>query len=87
MDRIDMPTVLRILCEAAGENGDVELADDDARTTLADLGFDSLVLIAAITRIEIEFGVAIPEERLATVATVADFRAMVDESLLEARPS
>ncbi|MEV1241820.1 acyl carrier protein [Nonomuraea sp. NPDC049750] len=84
MDRIDVSTVLRILCEAAGEDGGVDLAADDPGTTLGDLGFDSLVLIAATTKVELEFGVTIPEDRLATVATVADFRDMVNESLLDA---
>ncbi|KAA9166512.1 acyl carrier protein [Amycolatopsis acidicola] len=84
MTSIDVPTTLRILCEAAGEDEDLELAGDDSETTLADLGFDSLVLIEAGTRIEREFGAAIPEDRLAGAVTVADFRALVNEVLADA---
>jgi len=82
MDHIDTPTVLQILCRAAGEDGVVTPTGDGSDMTLVDLGFDSLVLIEATTRVERDFGAVIPEDRLATVQTVADFRSLVNEFLV-----
>ena len=87
MNTLDTPAVLRILCEAAGEDGGIELAGDATDPALTDLGFDSLVLIEATTRIEREFGASIPEERLAGVVTVADFHSLVNEFLPDAQPN
>jgi acyl carrier protein len=85
MTTIDTPTLLRVLSEAAGEDPDLQPADADA-STLTDLGFDSLVLIEAATQLEREFGVQIPEARLAGVTTVAELRELANE-FVPARPS
>lgn len=79
MDRIDCPPDP---VRGGGGDGGVDLAADDPGTTLGDLGFDSLVLIAATTKAELEFRRDHPGED--RPATVADFRDMVNESFLDA---
>lgn len=87
MSGIDVAGALRVLCEAAGEDEVIELGGEAAETTLTELGFDSLVLMEATTRIEREFGATIPEDRLADVTTVSDFLDLVHEYVPAARPA
>jgi minimal PKS acyl carrier protein len=86
MTVIDTPTLLRILAEAAGEDPDLQ-PTDVGEASMTDLGFDSLVLIEAATQLEREFGLRIPEDRLAGVTTVADLRDLANEFVPEGRPS
>lgn len=51
-----------------------DLDDDFLDTSFADLGYDSLSLLEIASRIQLEYGVNLPDETIATIETP---RAMV----------
>nr|AAG30201.1 acyl carrier protein [Streptomyces sp. R1128] len=59
----------RILTECAGEDESVDLGGDILDTPFTELGYDSLALMETAARIEQEFGVAIPDDEFAELAT------------------
>ncbi|MFB7246686.1 actinorhodin polyketide synthase [Streptomyces populi] len=59
----------RILRESAGENEGVDLDGDILDTLFTDLGYDSLALLEACSRIEREFGVKLSDDVLSEAET------------------
>jgi act minimal PKS acyl carrier protein len=76
-----MEDLRRIMRECAGEDEDLALDGDVAGVPFADLGYDSLALLATVTQVEREFHVSLPEDRLATVDTPAAFLSFVNDQL------
>ncbi|WSQ09447.1 acyl carrier protein [Streptomyces sp. NBC_01231] len=59
----------QMLAECAGEGDSVGIQGDISDTPFTDLGYDSLALLETIARIERDFGVALPEDLVATLDT------------------
>ncbi|GAB3206840.1 acyl carrier protein [Nocardia tengchongensis] len=72
----------RILVECAGGDETApELAGDIAEVEFEELGYDSLALIETASRIERDFGVKVPEDRLVEVKTPAELIGIVNGQL------
>ncbi|MEV0467260.1 phosphopantetheine-binding protein [Nocardia tengchongensis] len=72
----------RILVECAGGDETApELAGDISEVGFEELGYDSLALIETASRIERDFGVKIPEDRLVEVKTPAELIGIVNGQL------
>ncbi|MFE1310658.1 acyl carrier protein [Streptomyces sp. NPDC058755] len=59
----------RILRESAGEDEGVDLDGDILDILFADLGYDSLALLEASSRIEREFGVKLSDDAVSEAET------------------
>jgi act minimal PKS acyl carrier protein len=70
----------RILADCAGDDDSVDVQGDIADTPFTDLGYDSLALLETTARIEQEFGVAIPEDLIATLDTPRGLLAAVEKA-------
>ncbi|CAM4108139.1 acyl carrier protein [Nocardia ninae] len=74
----------RILIASAGEPdrpvSDTEFAD----TLFEELGYESLALMESAARIEREFGVGVPDDRLIDLRTPGEFIALVNEAASDA---
>lgn len=75
--------VLRILKECAGAGEGVERGDALADTTFEELGYDSLALMETASRIEQDYGVAIPDEDITELETPRALVALVNGALSE----
>ena len=73
-----MDDLVRILIDRAGESEDVDLRGDVADRKFTDLGYDSLALMDAAVAIEQEFGVRIPDQRIADMTTPGAVLALVN---------
>lgn len=82
MKQLDLPELLRIMRECAGEDESVSSRSDVAETDFAALGYDSLALMETATKVEQEYHVTIAEEQLASVRTPAEFIHVVNEQLV-----
>ncbi|WP_188190200.1 acyl carrier protein [Nonomuraea sp. SYSU D8015] len=65
----------RIMVACAGEDEHVDLGGDIMDEHFADLGYDSLAMMETAAKIENEFGVRIPDEKVAELTTP---RALLD---------
>lgn len=74
----------RILVACAGEAEGVVFDNSAQDTDFADLGYDSLALMEAATRIEQEFGVKVPDERIPDLRTPRDLLELVNGAVVEA---
>ncbi|MEV2218170.1 acyl carrier protein [Streptomyces sp. NPDC050997] len=70
----------RMLADCAGEGDTVGIQDDISDTPFTDLGYDSLALLETIARIERDFGVALPEDLVATLDTPRSLLAEVQKA-------
>jgi act minimal PKS acyl carrier protein len=75
--------VLRILKECAGEGENLEVGDALQDTTFEELGYDSLALIETASRIEQDYGVAIPDEDITELQTPRALLTLVNETMAE----
>jgi acyl carrier protein len=82
MQAITIDQVLSAFTAGAGEpDGNVPEAELP-EATFGDLGYDSLALIAAITDLEQQFGVQIPDGDMLGLRTLGDLVELVNESRL-----
>lgn len=65
----DVHAVIRAFVE---ESGPLTPGDIDDSALLRDLDVDSLGLVDLLTRLERELGVAVPDDRIADIASVGD---------------
>ena len=79
---ITIDDLLRILKESAGE--DESLGGDPAalaEVTFEELGYDSLALLETASRIEQDYGVALPDEDVTELKTPGAMVALVNQLL------
>ncbi|EDY42530.1 acyl carrier protein [Streptomyces sp. SPB074] len=80
----DLFTIMR---ECAGEEESAELTAAAARQEFTELGYDSLALLEALSRVERAYHVELPEETLAEALTPAAFVAAVNAQLVSPTPA
>ncbi|MGX8904937.1 acyl carrier protein [Streptomyces netropsis] len=85
MSKMTIDDLRRVLIECAGETDDGSLSGDIQDQDFASLGYDSLALMETAARITAEFGVQIPDERIAELRTPREVLDLVNDSL--AQPS
>jgi act minimal PKS acyl carrier protein len=81
MKQLDLPELLRIMRECAGEDEALASSGDVARTDFASLGYDSLALMETATKVARDYDVDIAEDELASVRTPAEFIKIVNDRL------
>lgn len=69
MDRAD---ILAKVIEVTADTLDVDAADLVEATSFKELGADSFDLLELVTALEDEFGMTLPDESLAAIATIGD---------------
>ncbi|MFI1413759.1 acyl carrier protein [Streptomyces sp. NPDC020707] len=79
--------LFQIMRECAGEEEAVDLSSAAAEQEFALLGYDSLALMEAISRVERGYGIALPEETLGEALTPAAFVAVVNAALADRMPA
>ncbi|WP_369250093.1 acyl carrier protein [Streptomyces sp. R41] len=75
---LTLADLTRILRQSAGDEG-IDLDGDILDTTFTDLGYDSLALLEAASRVERELGVKLSEETVGEAETPRLFLALVNE--------
>ncbi|MFF4346721.1 acyl carrier protein [Streptomyces sp. NPDC001530] len=76
---LTLADLTRILRESAGEDEGIDLEGDILDTTFTDLGYDSLALLEAASRVERELGVKLSEDTVGEAETPRLFLALVNE--------
>ncbi|MBQ0849004.1 acyl carrier protein [Streptomyces sp. NPDC057621] len=79
--------LFRIMRECAGEEEAVDLSSAAAEQEFALLGYDSLALMEAISRVERGYGITLPEETLGEALTPAAFVTAVNAALADRMPA
>lgn len=69
MATITLDDIKRILVSCAGAEDGVDLGDGFADRAFEELGYDSLALMESVAVIKQEFGVALPDDDVATAET------------------
>jgi act minimal PKS acyl carrier protein len=69
MATLTIDDLRHILVECAGESEDINLSGDVMDVPFEQLGYDSLALIEAATRIQRTFGVSIPDGQVTELRT------------------
>ncbi|MER6074202.1 MULTISPECIES: acyl carrier protein [unclassified Streptomyces] len=76
---LTLTELTRILRESAGADESVNLDGDILDTPFAELGYDSLALLEAASRVEREVGIKLSEDALGDAETPRLFLALVNE--------
>jgi act minimal PKS acyl carrier protein len=79
--RLSLDDLKRILLEAAGADEGIDLSGDVLEVAFEDLGYDSLALLEAGSRIEREYGVKLDDDALAEAHTPGALINLVNELL------
>ncbi|PSM43485.1 actinorhodin polyketide synthase [Streptomyces dioscori] len=79
--------LFKIMRECAGEEEAVDLSSAAADQEFALLGYDSLALMEAISRVERGYGITLPEETLGDALTPAAFVAAVNTAIADRVPA
>ncbi|MGA5035539.1 acyl carrier protein [Streptomyces capoamus] len=87
MSAFTLEDLFRIMRECAGEEEAVDLSSAAAEQEFSLLGYDSLALMEAISRVERGYGIQLPEETLAEALTPAAFVDVVNAELAGATPA
>ena len=83
MSRMTIDDLRRVLIECAGETDDNSLSGDIQDTDFETLGYDSLALMESAARITAEYGVDIPDERIAELRTPREVLDLVNGALTQ----
>jgi act minimal PKS acyl carrier protein len=81
MERFTLGDLRRTLQECAGEDEQVSRSGDLLDRTFEELGYDSLALMAATSKIERELNVSLPEGEVDFTATLRDYLDFVNGRL------
>ncbi len=81
---LTLTDLTRILRESAGEDESVDLDGDILDTPFAELGYDSLALLEAASRVEREVGIKLSEDALGDAETPRQFLNLVNEPITTA---
>ncbi|MEU3793622.1 acyl carrier protein [Streptomyces fructofermentans] len=79
--------LFQIMRECAGEEESVELSAAAAEQEFSLLGYDSLALMEAISRVERRFGIELPEDTIGEALTPAAFVGAVNAELAVRTPA
>ncbi len=82
MSEFTMDDLRTVMQEAAGENR--HLQGDVLDEQFTELGYDSLALLEAASRVERSFGVQIVDDDIADLGTPRDFIQLVNDRLAQA---
>jgi acyl carrier protein len=82
MSEFTMDDLRTVMQEAAGENR--HLQGDVLDEQFTELGYDSLALLEAASRVERSFGVQIGDDDIADLGTPRDFIQLVNDRLAQA---
>lgn len=82
MSEFSLAELKQIMQESAGVADVADLSEFE-RTTLSDLGCDSLAIIETATCIERNYGLKLPEDELFDIPTPGAFVAFVNDQLRE----
>jgi minimal PKS acyl carrier protein len=80
----DLITIMR---ECAGEDESVNLSGEIAEVDFEELGYDSLALMEAASRVQRGYHLSFPENELEQVRTPAAFVALVNQQLATSAPA
>lgn len=81
MSELTVPELLEILRACAGESEPVADVGEVAEADLAELGYDSLAVLEATSRVERRFGISLPEDEMTEARTPGRFVALVNGRL------
>lgn len=70
----------RIICQVAGENGELDLAGRNLDSEFAELGYDSVALLEVGSQIEHELGIRLDEEKLGSATTPRALLTVVNDA-------
>ena len=84
MSTFTIDDLRRILRACAGEEESVDLDADIADVTFTDLGYDSLALLELASRVEREYGAAIPDDAAVTMTTPREAVVYVNDRIATA---
>ncbi len=85
MDQFTVGDLLRCLREGAGADDQMDLDGRDVTDTpFAELGYDSLAMLELVSRIEREYGVALPDGEVEKKETPGEVVAYVNSRLAAA---
>ena len=82
MSQFTIADLKQVMRECAGEDESVTLDGDIGTVPFEALGYDSLALMEAASRIQRTWGVSLPDDALVEVETPADFVALVNGRFL-----
>jgi minimal PKS acyl carrier protein len=71
----------QILREAAGTDDSVDLDRNILDVEFADLGYDSVALLETGGRVELKYGVVLPDEAIAAMPTPRTFLTLVNDRI------
>lgn len=83
MSQFTIEDLKRVMRECAGEDESFGLDGEIDGVTFDQLGYDSLALLETASRVEREFGIALPDDLLVDIGTPAEFVAFVNGRFLE----
>ncbi|MDN3027282.1 acyl carrier protein [Streptomyces sp. S.PB5] len=83
MNRLELPDLIALLRECAGENEAVDLDGDILDMTFAELDYDSLAVLQTTGRIERDFDVLLDEEAIDDADTPRAYLELVNRALSE----
>jgi minimal PKS acyl carrier protein len=83
VNRLELPDLIALLRECAGENEAVDLDGDILDKTFAELDYDSLAVLQTTGRIERDFDVLLDEEAIDEVDTPRAYLELVNRALSE----
>lgn len=84
MTTFNLDDLIKIMRECAGEDESVNLSGEIAEVNFEELGYDSLALMEAASRVQRTYGLSLPEDEMAEVRTPAAFVTFVNERLAKA---
>jgi act minimal PKS acyl carrier protein len=83
MKELTLDTLIAILRTSAGEEEDIDLGGDITDVSFTDLGYDSLAMLETTGRIQLEYGVQLDDDALASADTPRLFLAAVNQALVQ----
>ncbi|WP_208298550.1 acyl carrier protein [Streptomyces liangshanensis] len=81
MAELTIDELKEFLLRTLGEDETVDLSGDILDTGLAELGFDSLAVIATTSSLEQHFRIKVPEEAYSDIKTPGDFLTVFNQQL------
>lgn len=87
MTTFNLDDLITIMRECAGEDESVNLSGEVAEMDFEELGYDSLALMEAASRVQRTYGLSLPEDELAEVRTPAGFVTLVNEQFAKTAPA
>ncbi|EWC63333.1 Acyl carrier protein [Actinokineospora spheciospongiae] len=81
MTELTLDGLITIMRECAGEDEAVDLDGGVEDTPFDELGYDSLALMEAASRVGRDYGVDLPEDALGRVRTPGEFLTLVNDRL------